>query len=311
MWPPHPSPSPPAGDLFDPSQGGEPKDSGWQRPVQALQDSVEPASESTHAIATVCPDLNDGQQRIAAAILAHCSLTTDDGAALVDQQRACLRSGALRRSEGIETLTALVRLLVERPLTTAGEVAEVHRAYHHLRQCHWWPSGPEDLPLAALLVAGAPDGDQQIARIEELHLALSEGDEVPGDPCALVALCGCVPDLIDAQVVARLGALRTELLLSGIAVQEEDIALLLALVAIPGDPEPVMREFLAERRKHSLTPNAPVSPLTIALAADVVVLRHLGGLARQVYIASLAIRAWLVHRHHQQRPSTRVIRRSS
>ncbi len=243
--------------------------------------------------------------------MSHLSLNPAAGAAMVDLQRERLRAGALRRSDDIETLAALVRLLVGRPLTTSAEVHDIHRAYEHLRQCHWWPSGPDDLPLAALLVAGAPDGDQRIARIEELHSALSEGDEVPGDPCALVALCGCVPDLSNAQVVVRLCALRTELLLSGMAVQEADSAMLLALVVIPGDPEKVMSAFVAERRKHSPTPNTPVAPLTIALAADAVVLRHLSGVARQVYIASLAIRAWLIHRHHQPRPSTRIIRRSS
>ncbi|HEX3135069.1 MAG TPA: hypothetical protein VHX44_16005, partial [Planctomycetota bacterium] len=102
-------------------------------------------------------ELSLGQQRMAAALLSHLGLTPTAGAMIVEAQRERLRAHALRRSDDIETLTALVRLLVGRPLTTTGEVSDIHRAYHHLRQCHWWPSGPEDLPLAALLVVGSPD----------------------------------------------------------------------------------------------------------------------------------------------------------
>lgn len=311
MWPRYQPQSPLADHPCDPPLGGEVSDGVWQRPVRALVGLAEMDAESLRLVATAWPELNDGQQRIVTAILSQRKITPAIAGALVDQQRAALRDGALRRSDDIELLTALVRLVVERPATTTVEIAEVHCAYEHLRQCHWWPSGPEDLPLAALLVAGATDADQQIARIEALHLALSEGDEVPGDPCSIVALCGGIDELSDAQVVARLRDLRTDLLLSGIAVQQEDIAALLALVLIPRDPDEVMSEFVAERRKHSLTPNAPVSPLTIALAADAVVLRKIPDFARHVYIASLTIRAWMADRQHQQRPSTRIIRRSS
>ncbi len=163
--------------------------------------------------------------------------------------------------------------------------------------------------MSALLVAGAQDAMEPISRIEQLHLVLSEGDEVPGDVCALIALSGSVPDLVETQVLMRISALRTELLLSGIAVQEGDIAALLALATIPGEPVVVMQEFITERRKA--VQNARNSPLAIALAADAVVLRHLDGTPRLVYIAALAIRAWLLHRHHQPRPSTRIIRRIS
>jgi hypothetical protein len=311
MWPWYPPQSSTEAASSGLAPGAKDADVAWRRPLCALTGNAVPGPGFPPPVQAVWGDLSEGQQHLAAAILSHLSLSPAAGAAMVDLQRERLRAGALRRSDDIETLAALVRLLVGRPLTTSAEVQDIHRAYEHLRQCHWWPSGPEDLPLAALLVAGAVDADRAIVGVEEMHLALSEGDEVPGDPCALVALCGCVPDLTDAQVVVRLGALRTELLLSGMAVQETDSAMLLALVAIPGDPALVMGEFVAERRKHAPAPNAPVAPLTIALAADAVVLRDLSGVARQVYIASLAIRAWMIHRHHQPRPATRNIRRSS
>lgn len=255
-------------------------------------------------------DLTQGQQHIASAMLSCLKLSPGAGAGSVDLQRERLRAGGMRRSDDIETLTALVRLLVGSPVVSGVQVDDIHRAYQHLRQCHWWPSGPEDLPLAALLVAGGADADRQIARIEELHLALSEGVEVPGDAGTLVVLAGCVPDLLDAEVVMRLGALRTELLLSGIALQDDDIAALLALATIPAEAEVVMQEFVRERRRCPSPEALAPSRLAIALAADTVVLRHLDGVARLGYIASLAIRAWLDHRHHPQSPSTRFIRRS-
>ena len=236
--------------------------------------------------------LSTGQRHIAAAILAHLGLSADAAVALVELQRAQLRAGAMRRSDDIETLTALVRMLVGHPLSDDREVDDIRCAYHHLRRCHWWPGGPEDLPLTALLVAGCAHGDQHVARLENLHLALSEGDEVPADVGALMVLCGNWQG--QTQVVMRLCALRTELLLSSIPVQPEDIDTVLALAAVPGEPVSLMQEFIRERQAHRHVPDQ--HPLVIPLAADVVILQHLAGSARREYLATVAIRAWLAER---------------
>jgi hypothetical protein len=286
-----------------PSGGAGENLSAWQRPVRALVGIAESTLVDFELpVPPTLRDLSLGQQRIAAAVLSYLGLTPMAGAMMVELQRERLRAQALRRSDDVETLTAFVRLLLGRPLTTAAEVVDVQGAYQHLRQCHWWPAGPEDLPLAALLVAGSEDAAQRITRIEELHLALSEGDEVPGDPCALVALCASVSDLFDTQVVLRFSALRTELLLSGIPVVEDDITVLPTLATISGDADGVMREFITERGKGLVSLSARASSSAIALAADAVALRHLDGAPRFAFIASLVIRAWMAHRPHSRRP---------
>jgi len=274
----------------------------WRRPVRALMGSDGPeVVDFGRPIPPALRDLSPGQQRIAAAIFAHLGLTASAGAMMVELQREHLRAQALRRSDDIETLTALVCLLIGHPCITVAEVADIHRAYQHLRQCHWWPSGPEDLPLSALLVAGSTNADQAITRIEKLHLALSEGDEVPGDPCALVVLCACVPEVLPQQVVLRFRALRTELLLSSIPVQDADITGLSALVTIAAEPDVVMREFVTERGIGLASSIIRLSSFDIALAADAVVLRHLSGANRLVFMASQVIRAWMAHRLLQYR----------
>jgi hypothetical protein len=149
---------------------------------------------------------------------------------------------------------------------------------------------------------GSPDTNAQVSRIEALHLALSEGDEVPGDPYALVALCATACDLVDSQVVLRLSVLRTALVLSGIPVVGDDLAALSALAAIAADAEVVMSEFITERGKGLVSPSARATSSAIALAADAVALRHLEGAPRLAFIASLVIRAWMAHRSHPCRP---------
>lgn len=283
--------------------GGAPAESvqvhAWERPVRALAVAGAPPSVLTGPLPSTWHDLTDGQRHLTMAIVGHLGLPLSAAAEMVELQRERLRAAALRRSDDIETLTGLIRLLIGCPLTTAAEVAAIHHAYQHLRLCHWWPTGPEDLPLAALLVAdGNPD--ELVRRIESLHLVLSEGDEIPGDPCTLVALCLSVGGLDHAQVLLRLCSLRTELLLSGVAVQDQDIAVLPVLAAIDGHAEALMQEFITERRLIVGSPTVRATPSAIDQAVDTVVLRHLFGASRQAHLAALVIRAWMAHRHLQR-----------
>ncbi len=294
----------PAGqaEAFPPAGGGMSAGS-WRRPLLALCGSDDPVpAVFPEPVPSALRMLSAGQQRIAAAIFAHLACSAADVMTRVEAQRERLRRGGQRRSDDIETLTALVRLLLEQPLDDAVAVADIQRAYLCLRHCHWWPTGPEDLPLAALLVAGSSGCDQAINQIEALHLALSEGDEVPGDPCALVALGGGVPEPSAVQVLERLGALRTELLLSGIAVQEDDLAVLPALASMALEPAMVMQEYIAARKLATGPTLIPPSSLVIGLAADSVVLRHLAGKDRKRFIAALVIRAWMDHRQQSPHP---------
>jgi hypothetical protein len=240
--------------------------------------------------------LTTGQRNIVAAVFRHLGCDAVGGMTTVEEHRARLRAGGLRRSDDIETVTVLVRLLMGRPLDTAATVAEVHRAYQCLRQCHWWPSGPEDLPLAALLLAGGAAPDEAVADIGHLHHSLSEGDEVPDDPIALVVLSGGLSGGDAAQVVARMRALRTALLLSDIAVQEADAATLLPLAMVAGDPQDVIQEYLGLRRRIAGPHDTRSAAIGIAMAGDAVALRHLTGSVRQGFTASMVIRGWMDHR---------------
>ena len=70
---------------------------------------------------------------------------------------------------------------------------------------------------------GASAPADVIARLIDLQAVLSESDEVPGDPAALVLLRLSTLGSDDTQVSLHLCALRTELLLSNLPLQVEDL----------------------------------------------------------------------------------------
>ena len=246
-------------------------------------------------------DLTQVQRLLAQGVCIHLGLTADDVAFPIERQRDLLRGAGLRRGDDIEVLTGLVRLLIGRPITSAGEAGAIQHAYLHLRRCHWWPSGPEDVPLAALLVTAPGEVDDHARRLERLHLLLSEGDEVPGDPGVLIALYVAVAGLDDAQVLLRFSGLRTDLLLSNIALQDEDIAVLPLLVAVTGGDDGLLRDYLTQRNLClGQRGSRPIAEL-IARAADEVVLRRLTGHPQRVLLAVLLIRDWMTSRPSPRR----------
>lgn len=266
----------------------------WQRPVRALVGAGRVPELPRDGCPSAFRELQPVLHPLAAALIARLGLTPSAAAVMVDAQRERLRAGGLRRSDEVETLTAFVRLLVGHPLTTAQEVADIHEAYQHLRHCHWWPGGAEDLPLAAVLVAGASAPADVIARLIDLQAVLSESDEVPGDPAALVLLRLSTLGSDDTQVSLHLCALRTELLLSNLPLQVEDLAALPVLAAIALPPQQVMLEYRGVRRGSSTE--------EITAAVDLLMARHLPASLRALHHAILIIGAWMALRRPHHRP---------
>lgn len=280
----------------------------WRRAVAALQtpDQQRPVSPPER-LPAVFSDLPPALRAIVGAILQGRALAPELLERTVEQQRALLRAGGLRRADDIETLAILVRLLVERPLTGATAVNDLAQAYHHLKRTHWWPSGPEDLPLCALLAAAPAPIDELIARIERLHLTLSEGDEVPDDTLALVLLCWTASRLPEQEVVLRLRDLRTELVLSSIPLLPEDGALLPYFAGIDQPPEAVITLFSHHRQTLQRENQVPSTTISIALAGDLVMLALVGDQVRPAVIAAVVISAWLAHRRRDPHPPARLV----
>lgn len=296
-WKPRPPASPPVSEV---EEGAE----SWRRPVAALcgPDGLLPRAQPGGAPMDA---LTAEQRHIVAAVFRHMDCDAVGTMVALEEQRARLRAAGLRRSDDIETVTVLVRLLLGRPVDAAA-VTDVHRAHQCLRRFHWWPNGPEDLPLAALLVAGDTPPDEAVAGVGDLHRSLSANDEVPDDPAALVVLS----DAGASEVTTRMKALRTALLLSNIPMQEADSAALLSLALIADDPQEVFQEYLAVRCRIPGSPGGEVATIAVAMAADAVVLHRLAGRACQGFIAALVIRAWMDHRRKQPPPSRRHDRSS-
>jgi hypothetical protein len=234
------------------------------------------------------------QRRLALVTLATMGRTLEEAAPIITTHRDLLRAGALRRTDDVELLTILLRLWLGRPLQDPQTVADVRATYDHLRRSHWWPQGPADLPLGAILACRPEPMSEVIHRIEALQLSLAEGDEVPDQADDLVTLMWSNDST--NVLIERLHDLRTALLLSGIALQAEDAAAVVRLALIDRPSDEVIAQYLGRRRWVMAETTCAVVGQPLFMVADAVLLDLLTGSARQVVIAQVVMHAWMALR---------------
>ena len=240
-------------------------------------------------------NVSDGQRLISAIMMSQLSLSPAKQISAIAEHRQRLRAGHLRRSDDVETITALVRLSVGQPICDDTDVERIHFAYEHLKANHWWPAGAEDLPFCSLLVASPGDVNKRLINIEQIFLVLSEHDEVPNNALDLVVLAlNGQGDSLDVML-QRIAHLRTNLILSGIAMTEADDNNILRLAVCDDDPDALMLRYIELREQfRALLPVASPS-LADQCAADAIVCRRASQIAT-FYRAAVAIDAWFCNR---------------
>ncbi len=212
----------------------------------------------------------------------------------IEQQRQLIRIGHMRRSDNIEALTAMMLMIAEQPITNLADVERIQFIYEHLKNDHWWPSGPDDLPLAALLATVPGSVGTLITNIENAYSQLAEQDEVQNDPLNLIlqAVNGGLKDI--NATIAYSSELRTAFILSGIPLKSGD-DLALSRLAILRDPvDDVMNQYRQLRKEINHVFNDRWPDVAAECAADAIILAH-EQTNTHLYRAGILLHTWMSH----------------
>jgi Protein of unknown function (DUF4003) len=211
-------------------------------------------------------------------------------------QRSTIRIGKMRRSDDVEVLTALVLLTAKQQLSGSDVAKRMHNIYEHLKLDHWWPVGPEDLPLCALIAALPGTVESHLAAIKLTYSTLSEKDEVPGDPLDLVVLAwsGGVQHL--DETIEQIKALRTGFILSGFAFGDGDALALSRLLVMHRNPEEVVTKYCSLRQQYRHCLGREFSDLAAECAADAIILDGDHVIAA-IHRAGMILRFWMSQRN--------------
>jgi hypothetical protein len=247
-------------------------------------------------VPSVFVGLSADQRLLVSDLLARCGITPASAVEQIEVQRTCLHTGAMRRSADVEVLTILLRWWLARPMNDAEAVAEVRFTYDHLRRSHWWPQGPTDLPLGAILACAPLPVNEVIVRIDSLQQSLAEGDEVPDHPEDLVALLWS--SQTSATLIERLHDLRTNLLLCGLALQPEDITSVVRLALIDRPCDEIINRYVECLRGLS-TKHPGTAGGARLMIADRILLDLLPEPVGRVVTALVVMQAWMEARGHE------------
>ncbi|HIA27495.1 MAG TPA: DUF4003 family protein [Planctomycetes bacterium] len=101
----------------------------------------------------------------------------------VNRVRQMFRDRRLRRGRMYETFAILI-LRTQGSLHPINEatVDRFQRIYEGMKEHHWWLTGPEDFPAAAILAMKNESSTQIIGRVESIYEALDQKGFRKGDP---------------------------------------------------------------------------------------------------------------------------------
>lgn len=245
--------------------------------------------------------LNPKQRVISAVVMTMNNLSAEMLTTAIMNQRTAIRAGNMRRSDDIEVLTTLVLLTAKKSMYGVKDVVRMHAAYEHLKLNHWWPVGPEDLPISALIAALPGDYSRNLVRLESIFNSFSEKDEVPSDPLdvVLMAWSGCMENI--NVMLERHQGLRTGFILSGIPLGSGDALALSRLAVIAEVPDTVVEQYRTFRQQYTQCLGAVNSSYAAECAADAIIFDNDQGVAA-IHRAGLILRLWMSQRN--QSPST-------
>ena len=176
------------------------------------------------------------------------------------------------------------------------DVARMHAAYEHLKLNHWWPIGPEDLPLSALIAALPGDLSRNLVALESIFNSFSEKDEVPSDPLDVVLLAWSGGmDNINATLTQH-QELRTGLILSGIPLGSGDALALSRLAVVAQASDVVVEQYRFLRQQYAQCLGAVNSSYAAECAADAIIFDSDESVAA-IHRAGLILRLWMSQRN--------------
>jgi hypothetical protein len=244
--------------------------------------------------------LNPMQRVISAVVMTMNQVSPESLTSVIATQRTAIRAGNMRRSDDIEVLTSLVLLTANQLMNAIKDVARMHSVYEQLKLDHWWPIGPEDLPLSALIAALPGDFGKNISAIESTFTSFSEKDEVPSDPLDVVLLAWSGGMQNINVTLEQHQELRTGFILSGIPLGSGDALALSRLAVVDQAPDLVVEQYRSLRQQYTQCLGAVNSSYAAECAADAIIFDRDESVA-VIHRAGLILRLWMSQRN--QSPS--------
>lgn len=211
------------------------------------------------------------RSQIRYVIAAQLVLNGDEPVAFLEEVtrvRQLFRNRRLRRGSLYETFAILV-------LRTQGSLHPINEAtvdrfqqiYEGMKDHHWWLTGPEDFPAAAILAMKEEGPNQIIERVESIYDALSQQGFRKGDPLQtashLLYLSPGAPQEVARRCWSLAGAFRDEKEKVG-STRYDDIATLSFLHR--HDTQKIVEEVLSLRDRFRALKPKPSNDRAFAFA---------------------------------------------
>ncbi len=197
----------------------------------------------------------------------------------VERVRALFREIGLRRGGGPWETAAIVVLRRSTPDATPVDRARVERfgaIYEAMKKHHFWLTGPEDFPAAALLVDRPGDPDVIGDGIEAVYQALRERGFPLGDPLQTAANLLAAADLDPRHAADRFQLLAERFRDADVSIWQADYDELALLAHLRGPVEPIVERTIAIRALvRELRPRPGILE-TFALGAGLTFIERIG-----------------------------------
>jgi hypothetical protein len=215
----------------------------------------------------------------------------------IQQVQESLHRGNLRRSDDIEILTALLTLFYSSDVWSSHRVQRIHALYEKLKLHHWWPSGPEDVPLGFLLATIESPSESPQRMMERLFTLLAAHYEIPGSIIEMLFLAQRYQGKINSELMAYILEQRNALILSPIIWHACDSCAVIALSCLPGTCDENAEQYVHLRSELAglAVPDALIK--TCGIAADTLVQQQVPALVSLIQ-ASVVYETWMRHRGH-------------
>lgn len=181
---------------------------------RVVADSIRATAHELKERAGWFGEMNGSLRFIVAAMLLQNEDSAADFMSEVDRARELFRSTGIRRGGIYEVMAILILRGPEKQLITADTVHRFQAIYAQMKAYHWWLTGPDDFPAAALLVHRAGDPQAIARRIEGIYQALRDGGFRRGNALQtaanLLEMAGEEPAVVASRFQSLYDAFRTE-----------------------------------------------------------------------------------------------------
>ena len=197
---------------------------------------------------------------------------------LIEHARIAQDFGAagLRHGRFPEIVAVLIMLMApedpDHPPQRLLEIERIARVYGLMRRCHWWLTGPEDLPACAALAQCVDPAEAVMARVEDAYQQLHRLGLATGDHLQTAANLLPLGGIFIDRAIGRYRELVAALGRSGRAFAVEHYCPLAVLALLDHDAEVVVGRLLGVLDELDLMQPQERGEANVLIASDLVFL---------------------------------------